>query len=135
MNRMPLYNKIVGGAHLQSNASDNEDTSTRVSSKSQAHRNMSYQKRVVKNYSSGSHNNVDCLNIATHNSETPRHISSKIDNISKRYEVVRVELAKPKADVHSDLSQNGLPSLKANSRMNSVDVDRVERERRIAGYL
>lgn len=28
-----------------------------------------------------------------------------------------------------------LPQLKANSRMNSMDVDRVERERRIANYL
>jgi len=43
LNKLPLYNKIVGQQPL-SNMSDNEDASTRVSSKSQAKRNQMYSK-------------------------------------------------------------------------------------------
>jgi hypothetical protein len=64
-----------------------------------------------------------------HNSETPKHLSNKLDYVSRRYEAVKVELVKPSPSGHL------LPQIKANSRMNSMDVERVERERRIASYL
>ena len=100
--------------------SDSDDVSTRVSSKSQAKRNQMYQKQNVQLN--------DYLHMP-HDSETPRHISNKLDNVSRRYEVVRAEVAKASPSNHL------LPHLKPNSRLSSLDIDRAERERRIASYL
>lgn len=52
-----------------------------------------------------------------------------------RAEVIKVNYNKLREETPSDLKLNLLPSVKANSRMNSVDVDRIERERRIAAYV
>jgi hypothetical protein len=105
----------------QSNSSDQDDVSTRVSSKSQAQRSQKAQQKPTVNSN-------DYLSLP-HNSETPRHISNKLDYVSRRYEVVKAEVLKPSPSGHL------LPQLKPNSRLNSMDVERVERERRIASYL
>ena len=73
--------------------------------------------------------NSNDYNSMPHNSETPKHISNKLDYVSRRYEAVKVEGLKPSPSSHL------LPNLKPNSRQSSMDIERVERERRIAGYL
>ena len=56
-------------------------------------------------------------------------MSNKLDYVSRRYEVVKAEMLKPSPSGHL------LPQLKPNSRLNSMDVERIEREQRIASYL
>lgn len=114
----PQLKQAVG---YRSNASDNEDASTRVSSKSQAQRNHYYQKQNV---------NLEYLN-AAHDSQTPVYVSNKLDHVSRRHESYNYD----NMNVNVANNHHQLPQIKPNARMNSVDIDRMEREQRLNCYI
>lgn len=103
---------------LHSNISDNEDASTRVSSKSQAQRNYVYQKQNV---------NLDYLNPVVQEIQTPRPNigSSRLDHARK------IEC---NYDVQQYVAGGQLPHIKPNARLMSVDLDRMDRESKLNGY-
>lgn len=112
----PHYKQALG---LHSNGSDNDDTSTRVSSKSQAQRNHVYQKQNV---------NLDYY--MPRDSQTPSQIlNSKLEN----------KLNKPNYINDKVNQQNGghesLPEIKPHGRLQSVDLDRMDREKKLNAYL
>ena len=103
----------------KSNASDNEDASTRVSSKSQAARNQYYHNKNI---------NLDYLNNAVHDMQTPKYVKN-LEHVNRRPEQYNYD----NVNVNAGLAQ--LPQIKPNARMNSVDIDRMEREQRLNCYI
>lgn len=121
--QVPTYKPIVGMGGLgHSDISDRDDVSTRVSSKSQAQRNYKYQKaNVADYYAVPSHESV----------QTPSHLNVKLlEPVSRRHEPSKYEVS-----TAGSQRQEALPHLKPYGRLNSVDLDRMEKEQKLAAYL